>query len=64
MVTTDWIDVITGHTLSMITQGNGWYLQSWAGVDVLETSVTRQQKKAGPKLTLLMFYDKLLGITF
>ena len=34
-------DGITGNALAMITQGNGWYLQFGAGVDVLEISAIR-----------------------
>jgi len=34
----DWNDGITGHAMEMITQGNGWYLQLRAGVEVLEKS--------------------------
>jgi len=32
--------VSQGHALEMITQGNGWYLQLWASVDVLEMNET------------------------
>ena len=34
-------DGITGNTVGMITQGNGWYLQLRANVDKLEASTVK-----------------------